>query len=130
MSTADFLLPAIGLTALLMTALTTFLAATRLLLFSHQIAGPLYRLEKTAKEIGAGDLNIKIRLRAKDQLQDLARSMDEMAADLRGRLQKIRQETDRLKQVTQSGSSIPPEVLKQLGEIQARLDEQVSHFQV
>ncbi len=133
MSTADYLLPALGLIALFVTAIITFLAAMRLLIFSHKIAGPLYRLEKTAQAVGEGNLNQKIRLRAQDQLQDLAQSMDVMVADLRMRLQIIKRETERLKQLrteVQRSRSAPDEILKQLGEIQSNLDEQVNHFQV
>lgn len=42
------------------------------LLMSHRIAGPLFRLESTAKAVGAGDLTTVVRLRDKDQLKKLA----------------------------------------------------------
>ena len=42
------------------------------LLFSHRIAGPVYRIEKTLEEIAKGNLGLKIRLREGDELVDLA----------------------------------------------------------
>jgi methyl-accepting chemotaxis protein len=131
MSTAEFLFPAFGLAALAIVVAVTFLAAMRLMFFSHKIAGPIYRLEKSAEGVKAGELGINIRLRSKDELQDLARTMDEMVTDLRDRIHKIRQETQRLRAVTAqaNNASLPPqELLKELGDIQNKLDEQVDHF--
>ena len=42
------------------------------LLFSHKIAGPVYRIEKTLGDICKGNLGLKIRLREGDELVDLA----------------------------------------------------------
>lgn len=42
------------------------------LLFSHRIAGPLYRIEKTLIEIAKGNLALKIKLRQGDELASLA----------------------------------------------------------
>ena len=35
---------------------------------THRLAGPLYRLEQTAKELVGGNLSLRIRLRKGDQL--------------------------------------------------------------
>ena len=45
MSTADFLMPALAFTTVVVMALVALAAGMRLLLLSHKIAGPLYRLE-------------------------------------------------------------------------------------
>jgi len=42
------------------------------LLFSHRIAGPVYRISKTLEEITKGNLGLKIKLRKGDELVDLA----------------------------------------------------------
>lgn len=42
------------------------------LFFSHKIAGPVYRIEKSLYEIIKGNLTLKIRLRKGDELWDLA----------------------------------------------------------
>ncbi len=132
MSTSDFLMPALGMSALFVTALVTLAAAARLLIFSHRIAGPLYRLEKSVETIGTGNLNLRVRLRSQDQLQDLAQSMDGMAADLRTRIQAMKEQIDRMGRITAIGSlgAGREELLKELKDIQSRLDEQVRHFQV
>lgn len=42
------------------------------LLFSHKIAGPVYRINKTVGDISKGNLGLRIRLREGDELVDLA----------------------------------------------------------
>lgn len=133
MSTADFLMPALVLVALAVTALVAILASIRLLLLSHKIAGPLYRLEKTAQAIGDGKLNFQIQLRSDDELQDLAKSMDGMVRDLRSRALEIKSQNECLRGILLQAnniSGIPQDLLQTLRETQDRLDEAVSHFQV
>ncbi len=48
------------------------------LFLSHRIAGPLYRLERSVEEITKGNLYLKITLRRKDELKELATSMNAM----------------------------------------------------
>jgi len=48
------------------------------LLFSHRIAGPVYRIEKTVDEIAKGNLGLKIRLREGDELVSLAYMINSM----------------------------------------------------
>lgn len=56
---------------------------------SHRIAGPLIRLEKTCEQIGQGEFPESLRIRAKDQAQDLAQSMDNFIQELRERIKNI-----------------------------------------
>lgn len=133
MSTADFLLPALGFITLLVAALVAMLAAARLLLLSHKIAGPLYRLEKSAKDIGQGNLNLQIRLRSGDELQELAKTMDEMVRDLRTYALEVRRQNERLRELIAQASQvsgIPQDFLRKLKEAQDQLNEAVSRFQV
>jgi len=50
---------------------------------THKIAGPLYRLKKSLDEIAAGNLNVKIKLRKKDELKDLAEHINVLVEELR-----------------------------------------------
>ena len=45
------------------------------LFFSHKIAGPLYRFEKSMEAVGSGDLTCVVRLRAGDQFLRLENTM-------------------------------------------------------
>ena len=133
MNTADFLMPALILITLTVTAIVSFITGFRLLLFSHRIAGPLYRLEKTAEAIGKGDLNFQVRLRAGDELQDFAQSMDGMVRDLRSRALQIKKQSDRLREIileVEKISGVPKDLLQALQETQEQLSQTVSHFRV
>jgi methyl-accepting chemotaxis protein len=133
MSTADVLLPALGVATLIVTALVAVAATARVLLFSHRIAGPLHRLEKTARTIGDGDLSLQVRLRDGDELQGFARSMDTMVTALRAQVQQIREQTRQLQEILAQAhqrAATPPELLRQLQDTQGRLNDAVSRFRV
>lgn len=133
MSTADFLFPVLTLTTLVVTAVVALAAALRLMILSHKIAGPLYRLEKTAQEVGDGKLNFQVKLRSGDELQNFAKTMDEMVRDLRTRALAIKSQNDRLREIIRQAntlSAFPPELLQALKETQSRLEEATRHFQV
>lgn len=49
---------------------------------THRLAGPLYGLEQTAKELVGGNLSLRIRLRKGDQLQELAEVANEALENL------------------------------------------------
>ncbi len=60
------------------------------LFLSHRIAGPIYRLEKTMEEIARGNLSLKITLRRKDELKELATAMNGMIGILSGQIRDIK----------------------------------------
>ena len=133
MNTGDFLVPALIFLTLVVASALAFVSGFRLLIFSHKIAGPLYRLEKSAEAIGGGDLNLSIRLRSGDELQDFAQTMDGMVRDLRSRAIQIKKQNDELRELLQRAgqiSGIPNDLLQALRDTQKRLDEAVSHFRV
>ena len=57
---------------------------------THRLAGPLYRLEQTAKELVGGNLSLRIRLRKGDQLQELAEVANEALDNLEQAFGEIR----------------------------------------
>jgi len=67
--------PALGVVILIMSALSIF--------FTHKIAGPVYRFKKDLAEVSAGNLDITIKLREKDDLKDLAQDLNLMIKELR-----------------------------------------------
>jgi methyl-accepting chemotaxis protein len=67
--------PAIGAVIILFGVLSIFV--------SHKIAGPLYRLKKSLSLITQGNLNVKIKLRKGDDLNDLAEHVNILVDELR-----------------------------------------------
>ena len=55
---------------------------------SHRIVGPMNRLKRTLEAIGNGDFSQRITLRRGDLLEDLARSINQMAENLERRAPK------------------------------------------
>jgi len=56
---------------------------------THRLAGPLYRFEQTIKAILSGDLSVRIRLREKDEFQDLALLLNQAIIEIDQRLRAI-----------------------------------------
>ncbi|MFH1782997.1 MAG: HAMP domain-containing protein [Candidatus Omnitrophota bacterium] len=57
-------------------------------LFSHKIAGPVLRIEKSMTNIGAGDLAQRINLRTGDELWDLAYIINEAVEKIDNEIKK------------------------------------------
>ena len=64
------------------------------LIFSHFIAGPIYRFEKTLEAIRDGDLTIVVRLRARDEFKEMADLFNQALGSLRLRIQTERDVVD------------------------------------
>jgi methyl-accepting chemotaxis protein len=95
-STADFILPSVlvsGLVVIVVTGLAT-IAVT--LFTSHRIAGPLYRMEKDVRDITGGDLTVKFHLRQRDEIKPLATGLDEMVMTLKTRVSDIKKAAEEL----------------------------------
>ena len=73
--------PALGAVTLIMSALSVFV--------THKIAGPVYRFKKDLAEVSAGNLDITIKLREKDDLKDLAEDLNLMIKELRTFVQTL-----------------------------------------
>ena len=93
---------------------------------SHRIAGPLFKVERSAREIGAGDLTLKIRLRSTDEMAKLAECFNEMTENLKKHLSEIKAESRRL------GSEINDlkvqDALEKLREKKKELDRAIDYF--
>jgi methyl-accepting chemotaxis protein len=63
-------------------AVVTMAIALITVFFSHKIAGPIYRIEKSFEQVGSGDLTVKTRLREHDQLAPLAEDVNGMVQSL------------------------------------------------
>lgn len=83
-------------------AILAFLIFAGVILFSHKVAGPMYRFEKSARAISEGDLTASFRVRKGDQAQDTALILQGMAKSLRDDIEKIKAAVDDLSAITES----------------------------
>lgn len=90
-NTADFMLPLILSTLIIVTVFSAFSVGLLSLLYSHKIAGPLYRLNKEIAKFGEGNLSVNFTIRSGDQLKELASSLENMASNLRGKIATLKE---------------------------------------
>jgi methyl-accepting chemotaxis protein len=63
-------------------------------MYSHQTAGPAYKLEKSIKRITEGDLTFEVSLRRNDNLKELATALNELLKKFRVTLAKAKTLSD------------------------------------
>lgn len=90
MSTADYVLPALLGSSIITIAFISIVTAGVVMYLSHRIAGPLYKIEKSIKEVGAGNLTVTIKLRSTDEITKMADCFNEMAGGLKTHLLEIK----------------------------------------
>lgn len=83
MTTADFLMPILLQTVILVSIALGLATIFMTLLVSHKIAGPLYRFRQTFKELAQGNFTNQVRLRKDDQLHEVAGEFNQMINAIR-----------------------------------------------
>jgi len=82
-STADYLLPGLLFGGLIVAMLTALAASVIVMLMTHRIVGPMYRFEKYISDVGSGSLHSDLKIRKKDQFQNMVASLNKMTSDLK-----------------------------------------------
>lgn len=95
-STADYVLPAVLLSSVIVIILIGLATIMITLFTSHKIAGPLYRIEKDVGEIVAGNLKIRFNLRKDDEIKPLAAALDTMIKVLRAEIEEANESVSKL----------------------------------
>ena len=95
-STADYILPAVLLSSVVVVIVIGLATIAITLFTSHRIAGPLYRMQKDIEEVASGNLNKNFRLRVTDELKALAESLDNMAGNLKKDIGELKAEINAL----------------------------------
>ncbi len=121
-STADFILPVLGLGACLIIACIGLAVVYVVKRISHSIAGPLYRFEEQLRKLGEGHLSEDITLRDTDQLQDLSARFNEAVVSLRDKVRDVALELDALEARIAPGDT-------ELRQAAARVRERLKAFE-
>jgi len=58
----------------------------RILILSHRLAGPIYRLERDLKDIAKGNFSIRIKFRKKDELKSIAEGINSILDEIEKRI--------------------------------------------
>lgn len=98
--------------------------------FSHKIAGPVYRIEKSVQEIIKGNLTLKIKLRKGDELGDLADAVNLLTESFRASIDlsseaslKIQKELDVIKNMISSQPQNTQQIQTSIKNLQAKINE-------
>lgn len=83
---------AVGLSVVVASAIIVALAALAAILFSRTITRPLANLTKTARVLASGDYNVRVTTKAHGELDELANTFNEMAAQLANDVNELRQQ--------------------------------------
>lgn len=95
-STADYLFPGLLFAGIIVALVMAIASSIVVILMTHRVAGPIYRFEKYAQELGSGKLNSDLRIRKKDQFQNLVKSFNKMTHDLKSGLLKVNEVSEKL----------------------------------
>jgi methyl-accepting chemotaxis protein len=130
-STSDFLFPVLTITVLTVTVFTALVVLILTLLYSHRIAGPIFRLKREITLLKHGGMERNFTLRQQDQLQALAASLAEMSDTLRGKHLEINNKYHLLNQFLQNKDfPVSVEERKRLEALLEDLSETLNYFKV
>jgi len=118
--TSFAILPAVLYTNLITLGLIVLATIGATLFVSHKIAGPLYRFELEMKDIGEGDLTKSIKLRQKDQISEMAKSLNKMVAGLREKVLAIQSDLNTTIQ-TASNQEVPENLIGELTHLNRKI---------
>lgn len=128
MSTVDYILPVLIGSSLIAVVLVSIATAVLVKYLSHRIAGPLVKIEKSVREVGEGNLNLKIALRSTDEISKQAECFNEMIGKLKTHLLEIKARARDLGREIDSLKT--RDAFKSLSEKKEKLDEAIAYFKV
>ena len=117
-STADFILPAVLLSSIVVIVVIGIATIAVTLFTSHRIAGPLYRMEKDIEEVASGNLTKQFSLRKADEIKALAEGLNDLTETLKDDVGKIKRGVNELE------STLPPgEAKEKINKIKSVLNK-------
>lgn len=98
---------------------------------SHKIAGPMYRIERSAESIHQGDLRVNFKIRKGDEMKGAANALEAMVKSLHDDIKKIKSESvaleDNIELLARKGS-IDKKDGEKLKEILGNIDLVLSKY--
>jgi len=88
-STASYLFPGLLFGGLIVGSVIGIISSIVVLLMTHRLAGPMYSFQKYAEKVGSGELFPDLKIRRKDQFQNLVNAFNKMTRDLGTGLLKV-----------------------------------------
>ena len=134
-TTADFILPLLIQTVIIVTMIVAIAAMLVTLFVSHKIAGPLYRFKKIMEAMGEGDFLNQVKIRNGDQLQDFAKIFDDMITKNRVKIKALKADlgvfNEKLSQISENDISEHKRAyLSELKRISREIGQIINQFKV
>jgi len=120
-TTADYILPAVLLSSVIVIFLIGIAAIAVTLFTSHKIAGPLYRIEQDIKEIESGNLQKKISLRHSDEIKRLAAGLNDMTETIRTDVDEVKKGIREIEDIVQSSDGVPLKANEKIKDVKSVL---------
>jgi methyl-accepting chemotaxis protein len=92
----------IGACAMVITGVSMYY----IVVHSHRIAGPAYRLQRLIKEVAAGRRGFRVRLRKKDYLKHIADAVNELIEKLEERESRVNELAGALGELSNDGHDV------------------------
>ena len=121
-STADYILPAVFFSSLIVIIVTGAATIFITLFTSHRIAGPLYRIEKDIQEVAAGNLKQEFNLRQGDEIKPIAEGLNIMTHFLRDEVSLLKKNITELESLSAT-SAAPQEIGEKIKEIKISMEK-------
>lgn len=98
------------------------------IMYSHQFAGPAFKLEKSIQRIARGDLTFEIHLRKNDSLKEVAAAINQMLSRFRDTLAQARTLSDDI--AAKLATLGNDEKFAQLAKSAQSLKDQIDQFKI
>ncbi|MGK3994682.1 HAMP domain-containing protein [Sorangium sp. So ce1024] len=102
------------------------------IVFTHKIAGPIFKMKRLLRQVGEGKLVVRERLRKGDELQHFFEAFEKMVEDLRARQQAkiakmdaILEKLDADARASKGSRDIDPDGVAQLRRLRTEMQEQL-----
>ena len=121
-STADYILPAVFLSGVIIVIVTGAATIFITLFTSHKIAGPLYRIDQDIREVAEGNLDKEFNLRQGDEIKPIAEGLSIMVHFLRDEVRSLKKDIAELESLSASGGA-SQEIKDKIKAVKIRLEK-------
>lgn len=129
--TADFILPILSATVLIVAFFSGLGVLVLALFVSHRIAGPAFRLQREVVRMKEGDMVRDFKIRDKDQLQSLAQSLSLMSETFCAKHRALREATDTLtRYLEEKDYCVSPDDKEELCKTLGKVRNTLSYFRL
>ncbi|EYF07418.1 HAMP domain-containing protein [Chondromyces apiculatus] len=98
----------LGLLVVILTLLVVGIGLAGIV-FTHKVAGPIFKMKRLLRQVGEGQLIVRERLRKGDELQHFFDTFEKMVDDLRARQEAEIAKVDSILEKIESGAARTPE---------------------